>query len=219
MTAFAVGALMCVLAACGGSSSSSTSTTKPATSTTTPGGYSPTAIKDVQKVLAALNCQPGPIDGELGPDTVGAIKRFQTAAGLTVDGVVGVETRAALGKASSSGSPECKAPSPTTSTTAPLVTASCSSQGITPYLPASITAMDDQWLGLVCATDTRIGGLWAAFPATTVAQNPQDPTFDIVVLFHTTADGKGWFQADRGTYCTVPGALPPTIFQAGCTTS
>ena len=37
-------------------------------------------------------CDPGPLDGKLGADTVAAIKRFQTAADLVPDGIVGPDT-------------------------------------------------------------------------------------------------------------------------------
>jgi hypothetical protein len=50
----------------------------------------------VQQRLAALGYGPGPLDGEYGPATERAVRAFQTAAGIEVDGVVGPETRAAL---------------------------------------------------------------------------------------------------------------------------
>ena len=40
----------------------------------------------VQERLTVLGYDPGPIDGDLGPRTKDAVKRFQSVAGLTVDG-------------------------------------------------------------------------------------------------------------------------------------
>lgn len=54
--------------------------------------------KGVQARLANLGYRPGPIDGVFGPLTIRAIKAFQTALGLKVDGLVGNQTRTALQK-------------------------------------------------------------------------------------------------------------------------
>lgn len=51
---------------------------------------------DVQKRLKALGFDPGPIDGKTGPRTLRAIKAFQLAEGLGVDGKVGPITGGAL---------------------------------------------------------------------------------------------------------------------------
>ena len=49
-------------------------------------------IKKVQSALAAAGFDPGRTDGKLGPKTIQALKNFQEANGLKVDGVVGVGT-------------------------------------------------------------------------------------------------------------------------------
>jgi hypothetical protein len=67
-------------------------------------------VLDVQQRLAALGCSPGPIDAAYGPTTAAAVKAFQAARGLTVDGWVGPETLAAL-IASVSTAPDGVAPS------------------------------------------------------------------------------------------------------------
>lgn len=51
---------------------------------------------DVQKALKNAGFNPGKIDGKIGPNTVKAIKQFQTAEGLSADGVVGRRTWAKL---------------------------------------------------------------------------------------------------------------------------
>jgi peptidoglycan hydrolase-like protein with peptidoglycan-binding domain len=54
------------------------------------------AVEALQRALAAMGINPGPIDGLFGPTTEAAVKRFQEKAGLSADGVVGRKTRAAL---------------------------------------------------------------------------------------------------------------------------
>lgn len=56
-------------------------------------------ITELQTKLTALGFSPGPIDDQLGPQTLAAIKRFQKSRGLTVDGIVGPITEAALANA------------------------------------------------------------------------------------------------------------------------
>jgi len=46
------------------------------------------AVKKVQRSLAALGYEPGPVDGEAGPGTEKAIRRYQADHGLRVDGKV-----------------------------------------------------------------------------------------------------------------------------------
>ncbi len=53
-------------------------------------------VEKVQKKLAALGFDPGPIDGEYGAATTAAVRAFQKAGQIEVDGIVGPETRAAL---------------------------------------------------------------------------------------------------------------------------
>jgi peptidoglycan hydrolase-like protein with peptidoglycan-binding domain len=50
-----------------------------------------------------LGFAPGPIDGRYGPLTSQAVERFQSASGLTVDGIVGARMLAALSARPSSG--------------------------------------------------------------------------------------------------------------------
>jgi peptidoglycan hydrolase-like protein with peptidoglycan-binding domain len=56
------------------------------------------ALKTSQQKLKELNLYSGPIDGISGTKTKNAIKEFQKKAGLSVDGVLGPNTLAALAK-------------------------------------------------------------------------------------------------------------------------
>ena len=50
-------------------------------------------VKSIQHMLHAVGNNPGPIDGQTGPATTDAVKAFQTANGLSVDGAPGPLTR------------------------------------------------------------------------------------------------------------------------------
>lgn len=53
-------------------------------------------IRQIQALLDYLGYNPGVVDGVNGPLTAAAVKAFQTAAGLTADGIPGLQTQAAL---------------------------------------------------------------------------------------------------------------------------
>ena len=55
-----------------------------------------TTILDIQKALAAKGFDPGPLDGERGRLTTGAVLAFQASVGLKADGIVDAATLARL---------------------------------------------------------------------------------------------------------------------------
>ena len=56
-------------------------------------------VRYLQQSLTKLGYNPGPIDGIFGSKTETAVKSFQKAKGLVVDGIVGNNTWTAIGKA------------------------------------------------------------------------------------------------------------------------
>src|SRR3954468_9004040 len=53
-------------------------------------------VRALQRRLHAASVDPGPADGRFGPLTEAAVRRFQSARGLVVDGIVGPRTGPAL---------------------------------------------------------------------------------------------------------------------------
>ena len=54
--------------------------------------------RQIQRALASAGFYKGPVDGKEGPQTRRAVREFQQAQGLKVDGVTGSTTRQALAK-------------------------------------------------------------------------------------------------------------------------
>jgi peptidoglycan hydrolase-like protein with peptidoglycan-binding domain len=65
------------------------------TSTLKPGDTG-AKVKLLQRALTQLGYKPGAVDGDYGPSTVAAVKRFQDASKLTADGIAGPATLRAL---------------------------------------------------------------------------------------------------------------------------
>jgi len=74
-----------------------------APSTTLKPGDTGTQVKRLQRTLASLGYSAGKADGSYGPGTKQAVVDFQTAQGLTADGIVGPKTLAALQQAVAGG--------------------------------------------------------------------------------------------------------------------
>jgi peptidoglycan hydrolase-like protein with peptidoglycan-binding domain/DNA invertase Pin-like site-specific DNA recombinase len=53
-------------------------------------------VRALQRRLRALGLRPGPVDGIYGPLTQAAVERLQRNSGLSIDGIVGSETRRVL---------------------------------------------------------------------------------------------------------------------------
>ena len=59
-------------------------------------GASGDHVRDLQRRLTALDFTPGPADGDFGSNTADAVRSFQEARGLDVDGICGTDTWSAL---------------------------------------------------------------------------------------------------------------------------
>lgn len=53
-------------------------------------------FEHVQKALSELGYDPGKIDGKDGPNTQKAVREFQAASSIKIDGIVGPQTRQSL---------------------------------------------------------------------------------------------------------------------------
>jgi len=122
LAALAIVLVLAVLAAAGVFSSGSRTPIPPVTSTPTvgtqttqttttqtqalpapnislaPGDQGP-QVEVLQRALGSLGFSTGKVDGNYGPKTKAAVKRFQRSVRLTADGIVGPKTRAALAAA------------------------------------------------------------------------------------------------------------------------
>lgn len=81
-------------------------------------GQSGPEVKELQKRLVAAGYATG-VDGDFGAGTDKAVKAFQKANGLPDDGVVGVDTAAAIDK---KGAPAATPPATTPTTDTPTTT-------------------------------------------------------------------------------------------------
>lgn len=75
-------------------------TTPPSTSTNLRGGSRGEAVRQLQRDLNSLGYKLA-ADGDFGPKTDAAVRRFQRDRGLAADGIVGPKTRAAIAAAKS----------------------------------------------------------------------------------------------------------------------
>ncbi|MEX2255898.1 MAG: peptidoglycan-binding domain-containing protein [Acidimicrobiia bacterium] len=212
-------ALALLGAACGGSdddsvSTGDTTTTAPSTSNGGSAGGDGNDVLEIQRELLALACDPGPLDGTLGRDTEAAIRSFQAAAGLTADGIVGPETRAALATANQTEAPKCPAapppPRPTTPTTkggGGGSTPPCTEAAIRPVVAASLNAGEQ----LFKLNQFNCAITWAV-STPTVGSTPQNAV-EITELLRW--NGSTWQVVDRGVYCDN-GQVPSAIFQKAC---
>jgi len=65
-------------------------------------GSSGEEVEALQKKLAAMGINPGPVDGVFGPKSDHAVRRYQEQHGLEIDGIAGPMTLGALGLADES---------------------------------------------------------------------------------------------------------------------
>jgi len=69
-------------------------------------------VRALQRGLRALGVHPGPVDGRFGPRTEAAVRRFQRAHALAVDGIVGPRTARRLAHLRKPASPPTRTTTP-----------------------------------------------------------------------------------------------------------
>jgi hypothetical protein len=212
---FAIAALVVFAAAataCGGDSNDdiSTSTATTAAPTSAKAATSGSAsIEELQRELDTLGCNAGPTDGELGSDTRGAIRTFQSAAGLTVDGIVGPVTRRALSQAASTGRPNCDGVT-TPTEPAPSTTPSGGPQCTPGAIEASAQAALLPGESIVKAGPFQCSGIWAVNSPTITSAGQQVQVTNLVMW-----NGSAWQVVDRAIYCEN-GSVPPLLYPSAC---
>jgi hypothetical protein len=175
------------------SSNSSSSTSRSPTSTTS-AARSTAAVSGMQMALASVGCYSGAVDGINGPATTKALKAFQAAAGLTVDGVYGIQSKSKLLAAVSAGKRVCTTTPSTTSTS----TTTPAGSGVPSAAIAAITSYE--------TTNGPAAGTWviASTQVSTV-----DPSY---VLFHigpapghgdSVQGGYGFAHSSGGTWSVI----------------
>jgi len=202
----AVCSIALVAAGCGGSDDGGTTPTTQSGSGG--GGRDGNDVLPFQRELNTLGCDAGPLDGKLGPDTLGAVRRFQAAAGLTVDGIVGAKTRDALTTAATVGNPRCPSTPAPPAPPKPSGTPPCTQGAIEPVVVASLLAGEQ----LVKLNQFNCAITWAV--STPTVKSASDPN-GVAVTVLLRWNGTAWQVVDRGVYCDA-GSVPKAIVQQSC---
>ncbi|MFA5058639.1 MAG: peptidoglycan-binding protein, partial [Opitutaceae bacterium] len=136
-------------------------------------------ISDVQKFLADRGYDPGNVDGRFGDKTAAAVKDFQRANGLEVDGIIGPQTMGAM-VASGFGTGNAATPQLTNANALPRPLA-FAPEAATTFTPSSVPTKADL----------------ASYIATAAADRNIDPTTALTVAQHEglnslTTASDGW---------------------------
>jgi peptidoglycan hydrolase-like protein with peptidoglycan-binding domain len=199
-----VGLLVVAALAAGCSSNSSSSTTTSSSSSSSSSSVtattlSTTAVRALQSALAKVGCYAGSIDGIGGPLTTAAVRAFQSAVKLPVDGIYGANTKFKLLAAVNAGAKVCST-TPSTTTTAASTSTTAASGSSTPS--AAIAAINSY--------QTANGPTAGTWQISSTAVSTVDPSY---VLFrigpapgHETTVQAGYgFVHDQGGAWTVIG--------------
>jgi peptidoglycan hydrolase-like protein with peptidoglycan-binding domain len=166
-------------------------------------------IEALQRQLNSLGCNAGTVDGKLGPNTIQAVRWFQTAAGIAVDGIVGVDTTAALTLAAASGSPSCRnvaAPPPATAPPAGSAQAACTQAQIQAGAQAALLSGEK----MVKSGPFQCAGN-LAYNSPTISSGGKNR--QVVELLQW--NGTAWKPVNRDIYCES-GSVPKLIYARTC---
>lgn len=181
-----------LVAGCSSGSTSPTTTTS--TTSTAQAPLTTAALRILQTDLVKVGCYSGQVDGVDGPLTTAAVKAFQSASGLSVDGVYGSQTRLKLLAAVNAGKKVCVVTT-TTTTAASSVTTTTAATGVP---TAALTA--------ITAYEQAHGPGAGAWEITSIQRSTVDPSY---VLFKvgptpghesTVQGGYGFAHLSGGTW-------------------
>lgn len=185
-----------LVAGCSSSSTSPATTTS--TTSTAKAPMTTAAIRVLQTELVKVGCYSGQVDGVNGPLTIAAVKAFQRASGVSVDGVYGNQTRSRLIAAVNAGQKVCVASTTTTTAASSVTTTTASTSGVP---TAALTA--------ITAYETAHGPGPGAWEITSTQRSSVDPTY---VLFkvgpapgheNTVQGGYGFVHLSGGTWSVI----------------
>ena len=186
-------------AGCSSSPSTATTTTAASNSSSTTPEMSAAAVRILQAGLAKVGCYSGKTDGVSGPLTTNAVRAFQSASGLPVDGVYGSVTRTKLLAAENAGTHVCTTSATTTTSSAPATTTTAAAFA---GVPASAVAA-------ITAYETANGpgvGTWQISSAKLSSADPSYVYFQIGPApghESTVQGGYGFVRTQGGTWSVV----------------
>lgn len=182
----------------------------PAQASGTPSTSDAAGIEELQRDLNALGCNAGTVDGALGPNTIQAVRWFQTAAGLNADGIVGPLTSAALTQAAASGTPSCTSvpkPKPSSTTTSTGVNGiPCTTAVFQAAAQASLSPGET----IVKSGPFQCAGIWA-YNGPTISSNGTQSQLTLLMRWN----GSAWQVVDRNAYCEG-GSVPAAVANLAC---
>lgn len=179
-----------LVAGCSSGSTSSTTTTSKPTTTTTSSGLSTAAIKTLQRQLVVVGCYTGSVDGIVGSATTTAIRNFQSAEGLAVDGIYGAQTQAKLIAAAAIGKKVCTSSSTTTTTpTSTTASSTTTTSGSGSGVPAAA-------LSAIYAYETKYGPPVGTWQVTSSKVSTVDPSY----VYFTIGPAPGHTATVQGGY-------------------
>ncbi len=200
-----VAAAVLVLAACGKDKqeSSASTTTAAASGTTVVPSNAATVRYDeqIQQWLTEVGCNPGGVDGVIGPHTEAAIVEFQQAEGLAANGEMDAATTKALEAAAQAGKKVCS----TTGTTASTTTTTTGGQA--PCTPTALVAaipQGDVITGYVCA-DGYAG-------VTGTVGSGATSTFHVVLK----SENGAWTNLGDEPCGAASAGIAPAVLEMGC---
>jgi peptidoglycan hydrolase-like protein with peptidoglycan-binding domain len=181
----------------------------PAAAQAKPSTSDAAGIEVLQRQLNSLGCNAGAVDGKLGPNTIQAVRWFQTAAAIAVDGIVGVDTTSRLAQAAATGSPSCRsvaAPPPATAPPAGSAQGACTQAPIQAGAQAALLAGEKM---VKSGPFQCVGNL--AYNAPTISSSGRNS--QVIELLQW--NGAAWKAVNRNIYCES-GSVPKLIYARTC---